>query len=342
MSKEWEDAQRSSRRFEQCLLWLVWDFSGARFIWRKLWAEDERAIANSLNYKKPSTFTLWTIGVYMALYGLTSTKYELALDRAESRMSTVVAQLSTTNDEAFRNLISQIPEIQKIETPIKPHIFNLVSVVLSLFIEKVNPDIIGRSIKVVEVWKTKLNGVELVEANLTEAKLFRANLGEAYLGYANLTGAYLGYANLTGANLWGTNLTRANLEDANLTGADLGYANLTEAILWETNLTNTNIRDVEGVPKGFKTEALTKGAVDMGLYEWEVFVENGYKKGRFYNIKCGTDKSKPWVLKTDAVEMVWEEPATDVVKVNNTKDSNDKKDAEDSQVVPFTLKWLSQ
>ncbi len=272
---------------------IVWEwvlfishYSGAKFIYHKFITEKASVLANP-DYRAPSTFFLWTLGIYMALYGLTSTKYELALDRAESRLSTVVAQLSTTNEDAFNNLIAQIPEIQKIKTPIKPGIFKPVSVVLSLFIEKENQDIIGRSIKVVEAWKTKLHGVNLYKANLTKAYLLEANLTKAKLG--------------------------------------------------EANLTNTNTRDVKNAPEGFKKEALTKGAVDMGQYEWRTFIKNGYNKWPFYNIKWGTYKSKPWVLKTDAVEMVWEEPVTDIVQevMEKGTDTNNK-EVEDSQVVPYS------
>ncbi len=242
--KELTESRKREEEIRTCvrsgLLWVFWEKSGARFIWHKFQPEDEKEIAKILNYKKPSTFFLWAIGVYMALYGLTSTKYELALDRAESRMSTVVAQLSTTNDEAFRNLIAQIPEIQKIKTSIKPGIFNPVSVVLSLFVEKVNPDIIDRSKKVLVVWKKKLTKVDL------------------------------SCADLTGANLVKANLTNANLQGADLTNATLWYATLTNADLRNANLTNTNIGRVNNAPKGFEEWASTQGAVGMSYDEWPV------------------------------------------------------------------------
>nr|VFK73622.1 MAG: hypothetical protein BECKUNK1418H_GA0071006_12331 [Candidatus Kentron sp. UNK] len=79
------------------LLWVLWDFPGLRHIWRKINPEKAELI-NNPNYKRPSTFFLWVIGVYIALYGIASTKYELALDRVENRMSAVASQLSTSNE----------------------------------------------------------------------------------------------------------------------------------------------------------------------------------------------------------------------------------------------------
>ncbi|MCP5007929.1 MAG: pentapeptide repeat-containing protein, partial [Planctomycetes bacterium] len=188
-NKELTESRKREEEIRACvrtwLHWLIWDFSGARYIWRKIRPENEE-LSEKEGYPKPCTFFLWAIGVYMVLYGLTSTKYELTLDHAESRMSTVVAQLSTNNDEANRNLIAQIPEIQKIKTLIKPEIFNPVSVVLSLFDEKANPDIINSSKKIFEGWKTKLNKVNLCYANLTGTFLWDATLTNAYLGEANL------------------------------------------------------------------------------------------------------------------------------------------------------------
>ncbi len=371
MSQEWDDAQRSSKRFEQCLLWLVWDFTGIRFICRKIIPEIPDTISSGKNKKRvPATFTLWTLGIYVALFGITSTRYELSLDRIEGKLNTTVAQLDPIKSKAFKNLIARIPVIQKEKIPVQPSIFNPFSIVRSLFFPaEQNTGIIKRTIEeVIEVWKEDLEGVNLMDvdltgaylwdanltgaslekANLTEADLWKAdlteahlwkadlteahlwkadltkadlwkadltkadlreiNLTEAYLREANLTGASLEKANLTEADLWKADLTEAYLREANLTKADLWKADLTKADLREINLTNTNIRDVNNAPEGFKEDALMEGAVDMGWFEWKTFVDNGYKKWPFYNIKCGTDKSKPWVLKTDAVEMVWDEP----------------------------------
>ncbi len=173
-----------------CFRWLICEFSGIRFIWRKLWPESDKVLNNE-DYVKPSTFSLWTLGIYVGLFGITSTRYELSLDRAESKLSTVVVQLGTSKPKAFKNLLAQIPDIQKIKMPTKPRIFNPLSVVKSLFFEEHNPDILERSKKVIEAWKDDLDEAYLGKANLTKANLSSANfLGAIFLGQSLRTQTY--------------------------------------------------------------------------------------------------------------------------------------------------------
>ena len=54
------------RRF---VIWLFWDFSGLRFIWKKI----RPSIVNQPNERPPATFMIWAfgiIGLYVALFGL--------------------------------------------------------------------------------------------------------------------------------------------------------------------------------------------------------------------------------------------------------------------------------
>ena len=106
------------------LLWVLWAMlriSGLKYIWGK--TQTERV--NDPDYQRPPTFVLWVIGVYIALYGVASTRYELALDRVENRMSAVASQLSTSNEQAFQNLLAQIPHIQQKEVPVEPQLWPL-------------------------------------------------------------------------------------------------------------------------------------------------------------------------------------------------------------------------
>ncbi|MCP5007466.1 MAG: hypothetical protein GY941_26550 [Planctomycetes bacterium] len=123
-------------------LWLFWEKPGVRFIWHKYQPEDEKAIAKDLTYRKPSTFFLWFVGVYLALYGLVSTKYELSLDRVENRLSVIAAQLGNPDTEIFKSLIKQIPSIQAVPTPVKPVIYNPLSFFISLVVSRPNPYIL--------------------------------------------------------------------------------------------------------------------------------------------------------------------------------------------------------
>ena len=57
------------------VLWLLWDFSGLRSIWEKIRPPSEEKI-KSVSYNKPPTFLLWVLGIYSALFGIASQRYE--------------------------------------------------------------------------------------------------------------------------------------------------------------------------------------------------------------------------------------------------------------------------
>nr|VFK05342.1 MAG: hypothetical protein BECKH772B_GA0070898_105712 [Candidatus Kentron sp. H]VFK05924.1 MAG: hypothetical protein BECKH772A_GA0070896_106002 [Candidatus Kentron sp. H]VFK09326.1 MAG: hypothetical protein BECKH772C_GA0070978_105972 [Candidatus Kentron sp. H] len=97
---------------------------------------------NDPHYEKPPTLTLWVIGIYVALYGVASTNYEAALDRAENRMGALASQLATPDEAAFKSLIEQIPRIQGMETPPAPSLlwpFRGHFAPVSLFLQEKNP-----------------------------------------------------------------------------------------------------------------------------------------------------------------------------------------------------------
>ncbi|MCP5004683.1 MAG: pentapeptide repeat-containing protein [Planctomycetes bacterium] len=265
-------------------VWLLWDKTGVRFICRKFQPEKESVTSNPV-YARPATFVLWTIGIYVALFGIASSRYELSLSRAESKLNTIVAQLGTSKKKVFRNLIDQVPVLQKSMTPLKPKIFHPISVVMSLVFEENSTDIRNRSIKVLAVWKDELTNVAFKEANLTKAEFEGADLTGANLTNATLRGANLTGANLTNATLRGANLINATLRDTTLTGATLTNATLEGANLTGANLTDATLRGVNLInarlaraniyrvqaPEGLIIQALTQGAVELASSEWLVF-----------------------------------------------------------------------
>ena len=135
------------------LLWVLrvmWRLSGLKYIWGKTQTEPVNAPA----YQRPPTILLWIISVYIALYGVASTRYELALDQVENRMSAVASQLSTSNEQAFQNLIAQIPRIQDKEIPVEPQLWPLaLSSIYDSFTRKTpNPEILAWTKEVLETW----------------------------------------------------------------------------------------------------------------------------------------------------------------------------------------------
>nr|VFK29092.1 MAG: Uncharacterized protein YjbI, contains pentapeptide repeats [Candidatus Kentron sp. MB]VFK74671.1 MAG: Uncharacterized protein YjbI, contains pentapeptide repeats [Candidatus Kentron sp. MB] len=249
--------------------WVLYNLFGLRHVVEMTWIRK----VNDPGYQKPPTFFLWVIGLYAALFGIASTNYEAALDRAENRMGALVSQLSTGNDEAFKNLIEQIPRVQRMETPLEPDLLwpfqghpwrasffscrqakgylNAIPegskgnqkyfLPQSLFCKRANPDILQWTKETIGTWKGRLAGMDLRRIDLSRASLAKANLSGANLLEANLSGALLSQANLSGTELLGASLSGAEAGKADLSGAELWGADLSGARLEGADLSGTHL-----------------------------------------------------------------------------------------------------
>jgi uncharacterized protein YjbI with pentapeptide repeats len=213
----------------------------------------------------------WMIGIYVALFGLVSQRYQSKISIIENRINNIITSLSTPG---FEQAISRIPETQKMLCPVEPDLLMFWKT-LESFVGFKSPYTEGVLLlkRTIENWQDSLSNVILDSALLDSAVLEKANLEEAYLegvdfeganlwganlrdailNSANLKGAHLNEthleeADLTGANLAGADLLETHLEEADLTGANLAGADLLEAHLEEADLTGANLRkaDFEG------------------------------------------------------------------------------------------------
>ncbi|MCK4765596.1 MAG: pentapeptide repeat-containing protein [Candidatus Aminicenantes bacterium] len=192
---------KGSGRF---LVWLVWDFSGVRYICSKI----RPPLESKKPLRKPATFFLWILGIYTALYGITSTRYENRVDIIENRANTIFTHL--TIPAMQKKALEKIPRVQDMRCPQKPYILKPGTVCASLVGSEARYDVMVEHLKeTVEEWKDKLAGVNLRFARLRGANLDGADLGWAFLFEADLRGA-----DLSGADLAGAGLSRADLTGA--------------------------------------------------------------------------------------------------------------------------------
>ena len=110
------------------LKWLLWDFSGLRFIYGKLNPEKDEDLQRE-GYKRPVTFFLWLIGIYIAAFGIASNRYENKIDKIENRINGIYAQISKDIHVAFQ----RIDDVQKMTCPRDPKILNPISVIKSFW-----------------------------------------------------------------------------------------------------------------------------------------------------------------------------------------------------------------
>jgi len=113
--------------------YLLWDFSGLRFVLEKIRPPAKRPP----NERPPATFMIWVFGVfgvYIALFTIASQRYENNLDRLENRTNAILVLVS--KDETRKNAFGLIPKAQNTKIPIEPDFLDPVSSITSLFLKK--------------------------------------------------------------------------------------------------------------------------------------------------------------------------------------------------------------
>ena len=191
------------------IIWLLWDFSGLRFIYYKIVPPYEPGT----NYKPPSIFILWFVALYVAIFGVASQKYENRLDVIENRTNSLLTLI--INEETRKTALQRIPRLQSLDSPRKPHFLAPFITLRSLIGQPIPHDENIELLKtVIEDFKFELAGV-----NIERINLYNADLSGSDLSNTKLMGADLRYSKLVGVNFTGTQLHNAKLQHANLSTA---------------------------------------------------------------------------------------------------------------------------
>ncbi|MGD9202880.1 MAG: formylglycine-generating enzyme family protein [Chitinispirillia bacterium] len=154
--------------------WILLELLGLRFIYRKIipLTEEEKEKENSLKKRSPATFGLWFIGIYVAIFGLASQRYENRLDKIETKSTLVISQLAV--EKTRRIALQNIGELGRNELPFKPELFNPFSTIKSM-ISHFNTDYeeSGFLVKpILESFKDSLpSGIDLTDNDLSGADL---------------------------------------------------------------------------------------------------------------------------------------------------------------------------
>lgn len=242
-------------------------YSGLTHIFRKFKPSEDK--------KNYPTGIIWAIGIYVAIFGIASQRYQNRIDIIDNRANAIFTQLGT---DARKSAIGRIAFTQNMWCPTKPRLSNPLSIIMSLFTRPTDKDEryyrvaksswdqispidnntnirikrIEKILGIEKIKKIRDNRYTEIEVLLKETiENFKNKLNGAPLKDVDLLGADLRYANLdnadlTAANLICTRLRYANLADACLwgafiMGADLRDSNLTGAELTDANLTNANL-----------------------------------------------------------------------------------------------------
>lgn len=224
-------------RTRNAFFWVLWDFSGLRWIVEKIRPPKKQN-------PPPSSFLIWAISIYVALFGFASQIYQSRVDKLEGQADFLIAQI-----ESNINNVSQVRELQNQMLPIEPLFMNPLTVIGSFFGTKLKHEpTVDRFKKILKKHKRQLNAMDLAGVDLSNT-----NLSGAKLNLANLTHANLRDASLKDADLVGANLSHANVDGTNFRRADLAYAVLADLQnldrIGETRM--VNLYSIKEMPEGF-------------------------------------------------------------------------------------------
>jgi uncharacterized protein YjbI with pentapeptide repeats len=183
------------------------------------------------------------LSIYIVLFGIAFQRYENKVDRIESSVAGIYAQLGAQN---AKKALERIPQAQKMRRPVEPNWFRPASVVCSLLCEQViGPETVSALKDIILSFKNDLSELNLSGIDLHEADLREANLREADLRRAELYSADLREANLRRAELYSADLRKADLRKADLREADLREADLRDADLYKADLRDADLHKAD-------------------------------------------------------------------------------------------------
>lgn len=252
---------RNRERLGETIIWLLWDFSGLRFIANKLFLPNK--IPAKLSSKRPpNTFIIWVIGIYAAIFGIASNRYENSLDKIESRANSFLMQLTVIEDPEIRKrFLSNIGNIQGLGCPKVPRLLNPFSVLGSLLIEEPDDGTRDLMMGVVKQYSDDLKesnlsnsiltGIQLNDVDISSAELSNADLSNASLYKVNFSGTTLSYAKYASTKLSNSNFNKsymfsvdfkeAKLTCVNFNSAMLRYSKFDGADLFGCNMQSANL-----------------------------------------------------------------------------------------------------
>ena len=229
--------------FKKPIVFILWDFSGLRYVASLMYSPLGKK--SYFPDTTPPTFIIWLLGIYVALFGIASQRYENMVDIIENRANTLLSQYALSNN---KETLSRIPNIQRMACPSKPAIFTPSSVFQSfgLTIQASFPFIGTQVQHYPEVAMLLLQTLEdnrsqLTQINLAGGLFNHAHLWEAQLAGSDLFQVQLSDADLYNANLEGVFFKESTLVKTNFNSADASFADFSQADLSEASFQGARV-----------------------------------------------------------------------------------------------------
>lgn len=256
------------KKFKRIIIFIIWDIIPVHFI---------LSLVNPSRFEKskPSTISVWLIGIYTAMFTIASQSYESALNRSKTRLDNI----SNVKEQQIRlNLIS---EIQNSKIPIEPKYQNFLKTIKSFFGQKeLNSDLLQTtklllvnekdSIVQVKIKDIDFSGIDFkstvfknayfknskfincafnncifIHSQFYESDLSGAWINDCKMGYLNLKGSNLKLFQCAGTNLKCADFRSTNLSRSYFDCCILDSANFAFSTLMNCNFSQSNILKVQ-------------------------------------------------------------------------------------------------
>ena len=112
--------------------WFIMELLCVRYLYEKI-KPPPVSITSSPDYRSPTSILIWCFGIYVALFGLASQKYESRVDVVENRSNAIITQLA--NSEMQNQAINQVSKAQNLYVPVQPSFLRIDKVISAFFLK---------------------------------------------------------------------------------------------------------------------------------------------------------------------------------------------------------------
>ena len=215
------------------LYWFITEFLPIRYLYEKI-MPPPLSVTSNPDYRSPSSILIWIIGIYVALFGLASQRYENRVDVIENRTNALITQLAHSKMQHLA--IERVADAQNHYVPVQPSFMRPDRVFSAFFFE---PSQFHKD----TVTQLKDSVVSLKESKINNKYLFsKKDLSNIQLQHAELQGGYFTGATLDNANLFGADLFNVRFDGAILRNAIMG-----DAKIRSTNFEGADLRGATGL-----------------------------------------------------------------------------------------------
>lgn len=207
-------------------LWWFCHLVGLRWMWEKINPPSTETTV-ALHYRKPSSFLIWILGIYFAIFGFASARYERSINDLTLRITVFLNEL---NANAAKYALETAGDLLNYKVPLEPSLGNysdVLSPILSLFISDIHEPSRGLVQSIILAYKEKMPGCNLERLDMKGLRQFSVNLQGSHMKKSTW---------------YGDNLVRSDFSGSFLSNVDLNFL-----IIGNVNFGKSTIVDLKAV-----------------------------------------------------------------------------------------------